>query len=299
MPPKPFAHQTDQQRLVRAGKMFSPPHSVVVGDKTRLARAGRGSGPVRLVGNFPRKTRFVVDVESHVRHNVAELVLYEQCIKKTLAYTGRDGYANSPDQDLHIRQPSVTTWNPGQVFAPAFAPFFNFSRNLWSEFAEGEGPQNSAFLSEHPITNDLKAAMQDDVDRLLFLLYDKYNGYPGSGTEYVDMKLSFGPPQLIASLSNRNTFFVGSANMSGFVIGNKLIIVTTDVKSAHSLIGHATHKVDHYRSSRVSTYGFTYQFYIWSVGMKDYTWYKKRKNTVDIQGRKKDWFGINPTLLPK
>jgi hypothetical protein len=240
----------------------------------------------------------VIDVENHVRYNVAELVFYEQCIRRTIAYTGKDGYANSPDQNLHIRQSDVTTWNPEEVFAPALAPLFHHPQNLWNEFVDGTGPQNSAFLSEHPVTTDLKSAMRDDVEKLLFLLYDREQGYPKLNSAYLNMRLSFGPPQFLAALSNRNKSFVGSANMSGFVSGNRLVIVVSDVKSAYSLAGHATHKVDHYRSSRLSMYGFTYQFYIWSVGLKDYVWYKTRKKIVDSKGRKRDWFGINPTLLP-
>lgn len=249
--------------------------------------------------NFPPKTHFVVYVGSHVRYNLAELVFYEQCVKRTLAYTGRDGYANSQDQNLYIRRPEVTTWNPGEVFAPMLVPLFRHPPNLWDEFADGNGPQNSVFLSSHPVVEDLKSAMRDDVERLLFLLYDKYHGYPNNGDEYVDMKLAFGPVQAVTALRNRNKTFVGSANMSGFVLGNRVVIVVADVKSAHSLAAHATHKVDHFRSSRLAMYGFTYQFYIWSVGLRDYAWYKARHYSVDSQGRKKDWLGINPKLLPR
>ena len=53
--------------------------------------------------NFSQRTHFVLNVENHVRHNLAELVLYEKCIRETLAYRGRDGYANSQDQSLYIR----------------------------------------------------------------------------------------------------------------------------------------------------------------------------------------------------
>ena len=94
--------------------------------------------------------------------------------------------------------------------------------------------------------------MQDEVSRLLFLLYDKYQGNPGPEAKYVDMSLSFGPIQFLAALSNRTKTFVGSSNMSGFVSGNRVIVILSDVKSAYSLVGHATHKVDHYRSSRLS-----------------------------------------------
>ncbi|MDQ2793785.1 MAG: hypothetical protein M3Y12_07230 [Bacteroidota bacterium] len=294
MHPKPFDHLTDRQRLMRAGKMFAPPSPVIVGDKTRLARVGRLPGPVGQPHRFSRKTHFVVDVESHVRHNAAELVLYEQCIRETVAYKGEDGYANSPDQDLYIRQSSVTTWNPGAVFAPAIAPLFNFPRNLWDEFVDGTGPQNSAFLSEHPITSDLKTAMREEVERLTFLLYEKYNGAPGSGAKFVDMKLAFDPFRAIAALSNRNKTFVGSANMSGFLYGNRLVVVVADVKSAYSLALHRTHRLDHYRSRDDWGYGFTYQFYIWSVRLESYSWYMARRQVVDWNGFKRDWFGINP-----
>ena len=94
--------------------------------------------------------------------------------------------------------------------------------------------------------------MSDEVDKLLFLLYDKYAGHPGVGAEYVDMKLSFGPVEFFAALSNRNKTFVGSTNTSGFVLGNRVVIVIADVKSAHSLASHATHKADHFRSSRLA-----------------------------------------------
>jgi hypothetical protein len=265
-----------------------------VSDKTRLAKVGRRVGPVSPVTNFARKTHFVLNVESHARHNLAELVLYEQCIHKTVAYRGEDGYDKSPDQDLHVRQAEVTTWNPSEIFAPAVAPLLHQSPNLWDEFADGTGPQNSAFLSEHPITNDLKTAMQDEVSRLLFLLYDKYRGNPRPGAEYVDMKLDFGPFRAIAALSNRNKTFVGSSNMSGFVAGNRVIIIVADVKSAYSLAGHRTHRFDHYRSPNDWGYGFTYQFYIWSVPLTSHSWYMARRKTVDWNGFKRDWFGINP-----
>jgi hypothetical protein len=286
---------TDQQRLTRAGRFKLPvPRPVAVSDQTRLAQAGNRPGPLRPVARFARKTHFVVDVESAVRQNVAELVFYEQCIRQTVAYKGEDGYAKSSDQDVHVRRPDVKTWNPGEVFAPAIAPLFNFSRNLWDEFVDGTGPQNSAFLSEHPITNDLMSAMRTEVERLTFLLYDKYNGAPNSGARFVDMKLAFGFFSAVGALSNLNKSFVGSANMSGFVRGNRLTIVVADVKSAYSLAGHSTHALDHYRTQNDWGFGFTYQFYIWSVPLESHSWYMARRKVVDWNGFKRDWFGINP-----
>ena len=62
---RPPQFLTDQQRLARAGKInLHPPCPAVVSDKTRLVQVGRRMGPVVPVTNFPRKTHFVVDVES-------------------------------------------------------------------------------------------------------------------------------------------------------------------------------------------------------------------------------------------
>nr|WP_244676552.1 hypothetical protein [Hymenobacter cellulosilyticus]UOQ73198.1 hypothetical protein MUN79_04295 [Hymenobacter cellulosilyticus] len=140
--------------------------------------------------------------------------------------------------------------------------------------------------------------MQSETDRLIYLLYDKYQGNPEGAAQYVDMALSFGPIEAVTSLSNRNKTFAGSANMSGFVHGNRVIIVVADTKSLYSLLGHSTHRLDHFRSPRWYSYGFTYQFYVWSVRMHTHSWYMARRKTVDRHGRKKDWFGINPSLLP-
>ena len=75
----------------------------------------------------------------------------------------------------------LATWNPDEVFAPMVALMLPHPPNLWNEFGDGSGPQNSVFLNEHPVVSDLKNAMRDDVERMLFLLYDKAQGYPGMG----------------------------------------------------------------------------------------------------------------------
>ncbi|HEX8503801.1 MAG TPA: hypothetical protein VF630_00410 [Hymenobacter sp.] len=142
----PLQHLPDKQRMARAGKIgLSAPGHVVVSDKTRLARAGRVLQPVAPVADFSRRTHFRASAENQARYNTADLVFYEQCIRRTIAYNGKDGYANSQDHSLHIRRHDVTTWNPGEVFAPAVTPLINYPQNLWNEFVEAPGRRTAPF----------------------------------------------------------------------------------------------------------------------------------------------------------
>lgn len=138
--------------------------------------------------------------------------------------------------------------------------------------------------------------MADEVEKMLFLLYDKYHGYPGVGAQYVDLALKFRALEFLAALSNRNKTFIGSANMSGFVLGNRVIVIVADVKSQHSLAAHMSHNSDHYRTPGNTRHGNTYQFYIWSVGLKNYEWFKVRTHIFNNKGGKKEWLGIYPRL---
>ncbi|UOQ73197.1 hypothetical protein [Hymenobacter cellulosilyticus] len=145
--------QSDKQQLARAGQALRPTPPPVRHDKASLLPAGRRmeAAPRPVRSGPPLRTRFVINLESNVRYNLDELVLYEKCIHQTLAYRGRDGYRNSQDQDLHIRTTDVTTWNPGEVLAPMLKPLMHHFQNLWDEFADGEGPKTAPSLVSTPL----------------------------------------------------------------------------------------------------------------------------------------------------
>jgi hypothetical protein len=89
------------------------------------------------------------------------LCIYADAIRQTTAYRGKDGIRNSGDKLLQIRKSDVRTWL--SVMGHHSTP------NLWEEFKDGTGPQNSVFGEEHPICRDLQALsdMKLQTDQLL------------------------------------------------------------------------------------------------------------------------------------
>jgi RHS repeat-associated protein len=198
-------------------------------------------------------------------------------ITKTIAYNGEFGVINSPDKNLYIRNNKIETFRLNGL-----------SANLFDEFELGFGPQNSLFLGDHPITLDIKSYLSKEVERVTFLLYQKYGGNPKPGDSYTDMKLDFGVNEFVSTaINNHNMAFVGSANISVFFEEDKLSYIISDSKTMYSYWYHLSHSSDHYREPGNYGYGNTYQFYTWTDKKKDRLWFlgefKKRDNNGRIK----------------
>jgi len=133
--------------------------------------------------------------------------------------------------------------------------------DLLDEFLLETGPTNSLFLGDHPMTEGVKE--MSEVERLRFLVYDKYDGNIPKEGSYVDFGGDFGLVGLLSSGTNLPAQFVGSLTGDVFVDekGENLVFVITDSKSRKSLLlrlGDEPERED------ASWGGNTYQKYFWT-----------------------------------
>ena len=151
---------------------------------------------------------------------------------------------------------------------------------LLDEYLGQTGPTNSLFLENHSITQGVKE--MKEVDRLRFLVYQKYGGDIPADGSYTEFAGSFGLTGLLETGANLPGQFVGSLTGDVFADakGENLIFVISDAKSRKSLLlrlGDEPERED------ASWGGNTYQKYFW-IEPVDPNFYNQEKNRRDKNG---------------
>jgi len=150
--------------------------------------------------------------------------------------------------------------------------------SVYSEFSQGYGPENSVFLDNHYATKELRD-FNNDIKRLRFLVYDKFNGDAQSlidfananenkvYTEFKSHQGSFMPWEERGGASQ----FVGSFSADVFLSEDKknLIFVISDQKTKESLYLHLPFISNKEREEGVegNQEANTFQKYIWKEDM--------------------------------
>jgi len=161
--------------------------------------------------------------------------------------------------------------------------------SLYFEFKNAHGPSNSVFLDNHPLTQKVRKDV-DEVNRLRFLAYQKYDGNFKPGDSYTNFAAyggTFLPWKDNAAMAPQ---FIGTFSGDVFVSrdGKSLVFVVSDSKSATSLflrLASDHDRVYYWNSDNTQNYyANTYQKYVWTEPINT-GWYKKEKLVRGSDGK--------------
>jgi RHS repeat-associated protein len=147
--------------------------------------------------------------------------------------------------------------------------FENRNRNIdymdvFDEFKKGYGPKRSLFDGSHPMTIDMKESQAAYQGRALYMSNGGKKGY---------VAFDFGITGIFSAGGNMTEQMVGSAGVSIYPIGDKVVFIITDTKTPRSLFYHlpGIRSIDDRDSNptgRLMPYSETKQTYIWSESVK-------------------------------
>jgi len=156
---------------------------------------------------------------------------------------------------------------------------------LFSEFKNNDGPVNSIFAGNHPLTKKVRDEV-GEIERLRFFMYQKYNGCipaNGSYTNFAAYGGTFLPWYDNFSVAPQ---FIGTFSGDVFVSedGKRLVFVISDSKSATSFFYRLAD--DHDRKwNDPDKYANTYQKYVWEEPI-DPTYYSREVKNRSSDGYK-------------
>jgi RHS repeat-associated protein len=163
--------------------------------------------------------------------------------------------------------------------------------SLYDEFKNGSGPTNSVFLDNNPLTKSVRNDVEE-VSRLRFLMYQKYDGDLKVGNSYQNFAAYGGTFLPWKDNFSSAPQFIGTFSGDVFVSndGKSLVFVISDSKSATSLFLRMVDdhdRVYYWNSDNSQNYfANTYQKYVWTEPI-NINWFKIEKRFRGSDGKTK------------